>query len=109
MAIDMLKDDQKASVLNKLKEQTRPIALLKLLEGLELSYSTRAVRRWVDDWVKKGIVHKTGKKSGTRYIAIQNNLIEPAIIYFSPESIKIIKQIKTPFELRKPVVHQVRP
>jgi len=103
MAIDMLKDEQKASVLNKLKEQTQPIALTKLLEGLELSYSMRAVRRWIDDWVKKGIVHKAGKKSGTRYFIIQNRPAEPAIIYFSPESIKIIRLIKAPFELRKPV------
>jgi predicted HTH transcriptional regulator len=69
----MPKDQQKASVLNKLKEQTSPIALPTLLDGLELNYSTRAVRRWIDEWVKKGIVHKTGKKSGTRYLAINNN------------------------------------
>lgn len=99
----MLKNEQKASVLIKLKEQTQPIALPKLLEGLKLSYSARAVRRWMDDWVKKGIVYKSGIKGGTRYLAIQNKSVESAITYFSPESIKIINQIKAPFELRKPV------
>ncbi|OGT60928.1 MAG: hypothetical protein A3E85_03205 [Gammaproteobacteria bacterium RIFCSPHIGHO2_12_FULL_45_12] len=102
----MPKDQQKISVLNKLKEQTSPIALGKLLEGLALNYSARAVRRWIDEWVKKGIVHKTGKKSGTRYLAFKNKAIEPADIYFSPESLKIIKQIKVPYELRKPVEYK---
>lgn len=106
-AIDMIKkDEQKMSVLSKLKEQIQPVTLPQLLEGLELNYSARAVRRWIDDWVKRGIVHKTGKKIGTRYIAIQNNPVEPENIYFSPESIKIIKQIKAPFELRKPVEYR---
>jgi Fic family protein len=102
----MSKDQQKTSVLNKLREQTSPVALPKLLEGLELDYSARAVRRWVDEWVKKGIVHKTGKKSGTRYLAIENKPLEPRDIHFSPESLKAIKQIKAPYELRKQVEYQ---
>lgn len=102
----MSNNEQKVSVLNKLKEQASPIAFAKLLEGLELNYSPRTVRRWINEWVKKGIVHKTGKKSGTRYFAMQGKPKEPASIYFSPASLKIIKQIQLPYAVRKPVSYQ---
>lgn len=102
----MSKDQQKASVLHKLKEQESPITLARLLEGLELSYSERTVRRWMGEWVKKGIVHKTGKKSGTLYFFSENKPTEPVDVYFSPASLKILQQVKSPYELRKPVTYQ---
>jgi len=101
----MSKNQQKVEVLNKLKEQTSPIAISKLVEGLALNYSIRTVRRWIDEWVKKGVVHKIGKKNGTHYLAVENKLIESSH-YFSSESLKVINQIKVPYELRKSVEYQ---
>lgn len=102
----MSKVQQKAAVLNRLKEQKSPISLPELLEGLELNYTSRTVRRWIDAWIKKGIVQKKGKKSGTRYFVVGKQLSEPANIYFSSESEKIIKQVQLPYELRKPTTYQ---
>jgi Fic family protein len=98
--------NQKVAALETLKEQDTPISLPELLKALGQDYSDRTVRRWLAEWVDKGIVLKKGKKRSTRYLAIKKMITEPADIYFSQASLKVISQIKTSYELRKSVTYQ---
>lgn len=102
----MTENKNKSVVLKALKEQSSPISLTELLEIIGDGYSDRTIRRWLAEWVSKGIILKTGKKRGTRYLAISEKSIEPADIYFSQASQQIISQIKTPYDIRKLVTYQ---
>jgi Fic family protein len=102
----MSKDQDKATVLQALKEQNAPISLPELIKVLGHDYPDRTVRRWLTEWIKKGIILKQGEKRGTRYLAVKENLTEPTDRYFSQASQKIISQIKAPYDLRKPVTYQ---
>ncbi len=104
----MSKNQDKVAVFERLKEQETPISLPELLNALGQDYSDRSLRRWLAEWVKKGIVLKKGKKRGTRYLVIKEKSIEPTHIYFSQANQKIIEQIKEPYELRKPVSYQLK-
>jgi len=104
----MSKEENKAAVLETLKKQDTPLSLPELLKTLGHGYSERTVRRWLAEWIDKGIVVKKGEKRGTRYLAIKEKLAKPADIYFSQASQKIISQIKTAYEIRKPVTYQAK-
>ena len=72
MTKDQNKD--KTLVLETLKAQSIPISLPELLKILGNNYSDRTVRRWLAEWVKKGVVLKKGEKRGTHYLAIKKTI-----------------------------------
>jgi len=102
----MSNDQDKTSVFTALNQQENPVSLAELLNILGANYSERTVRRWLAEWIQKGIVLKKGNKRATRYLAIKQKSVELAKVYFSEASQKIISQIKTAYELRKPVSYQ---
>jgi len=98
----MSKKIDKETILNILKKQDTAVSISELLNEVGDGYPDRTVRRWLGEWVDKGIVLKIGKKRATRYFFKQETITEPTI-YFSEASQKVIKQIKTIYDLRKPV------
>lgn len=103
MAVFMT-DKHKLTALEILRKQTSPIKLPDLIALLGKEYSERTVRRWLSEWQVTGLVHKSGQKRGTRYIAV-NDKTESSALYFSPTSQKILEQVNRPYALRNPVAY----
>lgn len=101
----MVANQSKFVALEALKRQQTPITLPQLLIELGQNYSERTLRRWLTEWVKMGVIQKIGQKRGTHYIAAQEGSQEPATICFSPESVKILEQVRAPYALRKPLTY----
>jgi hypothetical protein len=55
------------AVLSQLKRSTTALSLPELSALMVHSIPERTLRRWLLNWVETGIVHRTGKKLGTRY------------------------------------------
>lgn len=98
----MIESNHKLAVLDMLRQQTKPIQLTELLARLGDHYSERTVRRWLMEWVKTGLIVKTGEKRSTHY-SVANKVEQTANLFFSNESQQILSQIKRPYPLRSPV------
>lgn len=101
----MSNDQSKVAVLNRLKAQTSPITLPELMQALGAEYTERTIRRWLSEWVKSGVVVKSGQKRGTHYFIAEAKSTAPVDVYFSEASQEVIKRVKMPYELRKSVTY----
>jgi len=61
-------DAKKRAVLEMLGRESRPLALPEIMERLPEGYAERSLRRWLAEWVSEGVVARTGRKRGTRYV-----------------------------------------
>ncbi len=59
-------------LLSVLQQYSEPVGLVTLLEALGEGFAERSVRRWLGDFVKQGIVEKTGQRRGTKYLLVSN-------------------------------------
>jgi Fic family protein len=102
MAVLMTRSNQKLALLDMLRQQTAPIKLAELLAKLGDHYSERTVRRWLAEWVKTGVVVKTGEKRGTHY-SFADRVEQTTNLFFSNESQQVLRQVKRPYSLRSPI------
>ncbi len=81
------------------------IGLAELLERLGQAYKERSVRRWLQELIAEGLVAKTGQKRGTRYRAIQAEIV-PTGFHFSALAQRSLAIINQPLFERDPVTYQ---
>lgn len=100
---------KKWAVFQQLSKESEPIDLQKLLEKLGGAYAERSVRRWLAEMVQEGRVEKVGNKRGTKYkTSKQPQGQEDSEIFeglFTPESAKIVAQVRRPLYERNPVLY----
>jgi len=106
----MSTQSNKDFVLSTLKQLGDNVSLPELMKALGEHYTERTVRRWLMDYVAKGLVEKTGQKRGTRYRALTSGEESPVTLEvttehyaFSAQSKKLIQQIQQPLTKRNPV------
>lgn len=59
---------QKLSVLSQIKQASTPLSLPDISSLVADAVNERTLRRWLVAWVESGILERTGKKRGTRYV-----------------------------------------
>lgn len=97
------------AVLAVLQQSTQPISLAMILSTVN-GLAERSVRRWLAEWVAKGVVGKVGNKKATRYFAVAPSLAMPSAVLldalFSVSSQQQLKTIRQPIFKRPPVSYQ---
>ena len=99
-------DDKKLAVLELLQQQSEPISLNELLKLLGSGYSDRSLRRWLANMVEAGLVKKTGRKRGTRYLAAHRPTQH--IEDIEKSSSAALEYISQPLFKRKPVTYDTK-
>jgi Fic family protein len=99
--------DQKLAFLRQLSQESEPITLSAILDKIQLDYSDRTVRRWLQELVKEGLVQKSGQTKDAKYIAVKlaketSNQVSSC---FGSKSLRAIKQIKRQIFEREPVAY----
>lgn len=99
--------DRKLAVLRKLTQESEPITLSELVEKLEVDYTARTVRRWLNLLVEEGFVQKSGHTKRAKYLAIKgkrdNSHDSNAV--FGSESQLVLNYLKSPIFQRLPVAY----
>jgi DNA-binding transcriptional ArsR family regulator len=94
---------KKADVLRLLNDEAYPSSLREILKKLGEG-SDRSVRRWLAEMVREGLVERVGNKRSTKYRAVSGQA-EPTHLLFSPESERLIAQIRRPIYERNPITY----
>ncbi len=85
----MPENPKKMIVLSQLKRASSMLSLPKISLLIANAIPERTLRRWLAEWVKSGVIQRTGKKRGTRYQYIfdeniNNNITLPSFLQFLP-------------------------
>lgn len=105
--------DRKLVILRRLSQESEPISLTELVDKLQVAYTERTIRRWLNRLIEEGLVSKTGLTKNARYIVINkkdtSNHKDTAHIQvgscFGSESLKVIAKIKRPIYERHPIAY----
>jgi len=106
--------DRKLAILRQLGLEAEPITLTILSEKVALDFTTRHIRRLLNQLVDEGVVQKSGHTKGARYIAVRApgpsseevEKSETVSSCFSSDSLKAIRQISRPPFERQPVTYR---
>lgn len=110
--------DRKLEILRQLGLEAEPITLSELTSKLHLDFTSRTIRRWLNELVQEGFIRKYGHTKGTKYVAIKaiqaSSMQEPAqrsddieqvSSCFGTGSLNAIKQVSKPLFERQPVTY----
>jgi len=99
--------DQKLAILRLLGREPEPITLLQLKNNLKLNYTSRTIRRWLNELIEEGLVKKLGITKSSKYVSIkaQSRTDEHVSGCFGTESLVAIKEISKPLFERLPVTY----
>ena len=115
----MNRRDRKLAILRQLGLESEPITLYELAKNaFELNYSSRTIRRLLNELIEEGLVKKYGSTRGARYVAVKATdriLNQEPIIpsqdinhissCFGSESLNAIEKINKPLFERQPVTY----
>ncbi len=95
---------RKMTLLQRLSEESEPVSLQELLKKLDLKDSARSVRRWLAEMIQEGVVEKSGSRKAVKYKVVSSEE-EPTHLLFSPESKRLIAQMRRPIYERNPITY----
>lgn len=107
--------DRKLTILWQLGLEAEPVTITELIEKLELDFTSRTIRRCLNELVSEGLVLKSGHTKGVKYIAVSGSGVrhraeQPEIkevsSCFSTESLEAIGQIFRPMFEREHVTYR---
>ncbi len=117
----MKRRDRKLTILRQLGQEADPITLSELIDKLELNYTTRTIRRLLNELIEEGLVQKFGHTRGAAYVAIKapDRIREQAHVIsdqkphipdhvsscFGTESLGAIEEVTKPLFERQPVTY----
>ena len=91
----------KKQVLGKIYELRKPVSLSDLLKELGANFKERTVRRWLSEMVSEGLIERLGRGKSTVYCGLTER--PEALTDFSEESFELIRYVRQPASMRKPV------
>lgn len=102
--------DKKLAVLRQLSRETEALSLFELIEHLKLEFdfSTRSLRRWLNELANEGYVEKKGQKRGTKYKAVkkvEEKTLSPNSC-FGTNSLDALKKVRQPIYERQPISYR---
>ena len=103
----MNRRDRKLAILRQLGLESEPITLYELSNAFEFNYSTRTIRRLLNELIEEGLVKRSGSTRGAKYVAVkatdrilnQEPIIPPQDVNhisscFGSKSLNAIEKIK---------------
>ncbi|MBP9726042.1 MAG: Fic family protein [Gammaproteobacteria bacterium] len=93
-----MNSEKQNALLRVLNNQSVPVSLSILLQQLGADFPERTVRRWLEQFVRAGMVIKVGEKRSTAYVSIKSSI-------FTAHSQRILEQIKKPYFQRQPAAY----
>lgn len=107
MAVNMAKQDNKATILSVLKQQAAPVSLREISEQLGGQIVERTLRRKLRELVDAGLVRRIGQKRATQYQYIEIENLEPAqsLEGFSDTSVRALQYVRKPLFERGAVAY----
>lgn len=105
--------DCKKEILHLLGQEHEPITLAALIDKLESSYTSRTIRRLLNELIQEGLLQKIGHTRGAKYITVKrkshtpDNLTSNKLINscFGTKSVQAIQKISKPLFERHPVAY----
>ena len=95
--------EKKHSVLHQLSQESKAVGINTILEKLGSDFAERSVRRWLSEFIKHGLIKKSGKKKATLYKIIDRPDRKIIGIHgcFSKKSVKSIEEVRRPIYERE--------